>query len=214
MLECVPNVSAGRDVDVIAGLAASCGTPLLDVHTDPDHNRSVFTLAAPDAGALTDAVQGLARAVASTRVDRGARRRPPSTRARSTSCRSSRSTGDPAAATHAAREFARWWSTSFAVPVFFYDGADTQHRSLPSARRDAFRRRVPDLGPAQPHPDLGATAVGARAPLVAINCLLDTADVEVARAPRRGWRGNGTADSPACAPSVSSSPRPGAPRSR
>ena len=53
----------------------------------------------------------------------------------------------------AAREFARWWSTSFAVPVFFYDEADPQRRSLPATRGDAFRRRAPDLGPAQPHPD-------------------------------------------------------------
>ena len=77
MLECVPNVSAGRDIDVIAGLAASCGPPLLDVHADADHNRSVFTLAAPDAGVLTDAVRGLAREVAARVSIVGARRRPP-----------------------------------------------------------------------------------------------------------------------------------------
>ena len=73
--------------------------------------------------------------------------------------------------------------------------------------------RAPDLGPARPHPELGATAVGVRAPLVAINCLLDTADVEIARA-RRGWCANATAGSPVCAPSASSSPRPAARRSR
>src|SRR5215207_3176103 len=64
MLECVPNVSAGRELDVIDGLAASCGTPLLDVHVDADHNRSVFTLAAPEVGAVTRSVRGLAGALA------------------------------------------------------------------------------------------------------------------------------------------------------
>ena len=49
-LESVPNVSEGRDPDTIAALAAAFGerARLLDVHTDPDHNRSVFTLVASD----------------------------------------------------------------------------------------------------------------------------------------------------------------------
>ena len=47
MLECVPNVSEGRDATIIAALTAAGGRSLLDVHTDRDHNRSVFTLAGP-----------------------------------------------------------------------------------------------------------------------------------------------------------------------
>src|SRR5438105_2719204 len=54
LLECVPNFSEGRDravVDAIAAAALSVrGVALLDRHEDPDHNRSVLTLAgAPDA---------------------------------------------------------------------------------------------------------------------------------------------------------------------
>ena len=41
----VPNVSEGRDADAIARIGAAFGVPLLDVHSDPDHHRSVFTLA-------------------------------------------------------------------------------------------------------------------------------------------------------------------------
>lgn len=44
MLECVINVSEGRDAAVLAQLARSCRGALLDVHADPDHHRSVFTL--------------------------------------------------------------------------------------------------------------------------------------------------------------------------
>ena len=44
MLECVINISEGRDPDVIAALSAGLAGDLLDVHSDPDHNRSVFTL--------------------------------------------------------------------------------------------------------------------------------------------------------------------------
>jgi glutamate formiminotransferase len=187
MLECVPNVSAGRDVEAIAALAGACGAPLLDVHADPDHNRSVFTLAARDAGAVTDSVESLAREVGArvSLVDHagvhprlGALDVVPFVTL----------TDDDAGATRAAHDFAHWWATSFSVPVFFYDGADPHHRTLPATRRDAFRARPPDLGPGHPHPQLGATAVGVRRPLVAINCLLDTADVEVARAAARVTR--------------------------
>src|SRR5688572_9951168 len=44
VLECVVNVSEGRDRDVIAELAAAAGDDLLDVHADPHHHRSVLTL--------------------------------------------------------------------------------------------------------------------------------------------------------------------------
>ena len=64
MLECVPNVSEGRDRDALRALERACGASLLDVHTDPDHHRAVFTLAGPGAHDSYDAAQSLARAVA------------------------------------------------------------------------------------------------------------------------------------------------------
>src|SRR5437763_1527326 len=44
VLECVVNVSEGRDRDVLDRLSAACGAELLDRHADPDHHRSVFTV--------------------------------------------------------------------------------------------------------------------------------------------------------------------------
>ncbi len=51
-LEAVPNFSEGRDQAVIdaIGSALSAHARLLDVHSDPDHNRSVFTLVGEDDG--------------------------------------------------------------------------------------------------------------------------------------------------------------------
>ena len=53
-LECVPNVSEGRRPEVVARLAAAASSPpgvrLLDVSSDPDHNRSVLTLAGEPEG--------------------------------------------------------------------------------------------------------------------------------------------------------------------
>jgi glutamate formiminotransferase len=181
MLECVPNVSEGRDRAVIAALAESCGASLLDVHADADHHRSVFTLAGPDAKGAEVAARDLVAAIAE-RVDvrnhvgvhprlgaldvvpfvalEGARR---------------------ADATVAARAFASWVGRELSLPAFLYGDADDSGRPLPAVRENAFTRRPPDYGPTGPHPRLGAVAVGARPPLVAVNCWLDRDDLALAR---------------------------------
>src|SRR5579863_5377487 len=46
-LECVVNVSEGRDPQRLADLVAACGEVLLDLHADRDHHRAVFTLGGP-----------------------------------------------------------------------------------------------------------------------------------------------------------------------
>jgi glutamate formiminotransferase len=110
------------------------------------------------------------------------------------------------AALEAALSFARWWSSAYEVPVFLYGDADPKKRELPQARNTAFKSRAPDFGPAAPHEQLGATAVGVRAPLVAINCLLATRSRS--RVALREPSANNTVDCPVCARSGSRSTRP------
>jgi glutamate formiminotransferase len=156
---------------------------VLDVHYDGDHNRSVFTLAADRSEDVAVAARALARAVAGhvsiaahsgVHPWLGALDVVPFVALGG----ESRERADAVAR---AREFARWWAEIFGVPVFLYGDADDTARDLPTLRRDAFVTRPPDHGPHVPHPRLGATAVGARPPLVAINCELATDDVAVAR---------------------------------
>jgi glutamate formiminotransferase len=180
VLECVPNVSEGRDETVVATLADACGASLLDVHRDADHHRSVFTLAGPGPRDATAAVRALARAVAE-HVDlldhRGVH-----PRFGALDVVPFVALDEPGSvAVDAARGFADWIAAELGIPVFLYDDADPEGRSLPDARRTAFDARAPDRGPAAPHPRLGAVAVGARPPLVAVNCWLDAGDVAVAR---------------------------------
>jgi glutamate formiminotransferase len=180
VLECVPNVSEGRDRAVIDDLARSCGPSLLDVHADADHHRSVFTLAGPGAADAAAAVRTLARAVVERldlRTHEGVHPRVgvfdvvPFV-----------ALDEPAAsAVDAARSFGRWIASELGVPVFLYGEADVDGRTLPDVRRDAFSQRAPDFGPPAPDPRTGATAVGARPPLVAVNCRLDRDDVALAR---------------------------------
>ena len=65
LLEAVPNFSEGRDQETIAALAAALGSRarLLDVHSDPDHNRSVFTLAGWEQELVAALIAGVAVAI-------------------------------------------------------------------------------------------------------------------------------------------------------
>ena len=71
----------------------------------------------------------------------------------------------------------RWLAIEHEVPCFVYG----PERSLPDVRRHAFRDLAPDAGPASPHPTAGATAVGARHPLVAFNVWMASPDLAVAK---------------------------------
>jgi glutamate formiminotransferase len=182
VLEAVVNVSEGKDDRRIGAIGAAAGRALLDVHTDPDHHRSVFTVAARES-AITEAAVRRLTEVALEDLDlrdhAGVHPRlgvvdvvpfvalPPTP-------------ADVAAA--AAHAFGAWLARVRRVPVFFYADAAPDHRTLPTVRRDAFTPAlVPDLGPSAPDPRAGATAVGARPPLVAVNVELASDDVSIAR---------------------------------
>jgi glutamate formiminotransferase len=178
VLECVPNVSEGRDVGILDALARACGTALLDRHVDSDHHRSVFTLAGDE---TLDAVRALARAVGEHIDLRGHAGAHPRFGALDVVPFVALD-GEPShTAVDAARDFALWMADALALPVFLYDAADPAARSLPATRRDAFTHRAPDFGPAAAHPALGAVAVGARPPMIAVNCELAVDDLSLAR---------------------------------
>lgn len=183
MLECVVNVSEGRRPEVVDRLAVAAGRFLLDTHSDPDHNRSVLTLAGP-----ADDVQAAARAVAregvsciDLRLHHGVHPRlgavdvVPFVPLGST----------PMAVAVAAREaFSTWAAAELQLPCFHYG----PERPLPEVRRRAFHELRPDAGPPRPHPTAGATAVGARPVLVAYNLWLASDDIDLARTIARSLR--------------------------
>jgi glutamate formiminotransferase len=180
MLECVVNVSEGRVDAAVDGIARAAGAALLDVHRDGDHNRSVFTLAGGTHTTLT-ATRRVAAATAAALDLSNHEGVHPRLGALDVVPFVALGGTPGGRAVAAARAFATWWAKVYNVPCFFYDDADPLGRDLPSLRREAFVEREPDVGPPKPHPRLGATAVGARAPLVALNCVLDGGTVEDAR---------------------------------
>jgi glutamate formiminotransferase len=184
VLECVVNVSEGRRPEVVAAIAQAAGRALLDVHTDPDHHRSVLTLAGEQ---LEEAVRAVAEAtvrLVDLRSHEGAHPRlgaldvVPYVALDGTGV-------TPADAVAARDRFARWAGAALGLPCFCYG----PERRLPEVRRRAFRDLVPDAGPARPHPSAGATAVGARPVLVAYNLWLESADVALARSIASAIRG-------------------------
>lgn len=173
----VPNVSEGRDAETIDAVAAAFGAGLLDVHRDPDHHRSVYTIAGR-AGILADTVlSGAAAAV--SRVDLrehdgihprvGVLDVAPivylDERDRGAACAEALMLGDLIAA-------------ELDIPVFLYGilGRGRVRAELRRGGPQALAQRLaaheltPDF-PArgQLHPSAGATLVAARPPLIAFN---------------------------------------------
>jgi glutamate formiminotransferase len=187
VLECVVNVSEGRDREVLDALARAAGSVTLDVHADADHHRAVFTLGG-DANAVEAAARRLARE-AVTRIDlREHTGVHPRLGAVDVVPFVALGATPGASAIDAALAYARWSADELGVPAFLYGEADPRHCSLPDVRRDAFVRRAPDFDAATPRAGAGASAVGARPPLIAVNCELDRNDVSLARAIARDVR--------------------------
>ena len=186
VFECVVNVSEGRDDAVLGRLAEAAGPALLDLHRDPDHHRSVLTLAG-SADTVAAAVRALAaESVANLDLRDHAGAHPrlgvldvvpfvPYEPGRPAPV-------DLAPAVALRDAFAQWLGAELGVPSFLYGplpGGRT--RSLPDVRRRAFAAvsggLSPDFGPAQADPRTGATAVGARRVLVAYNVWVSSAEV-------------------------------------
>ncbi len=181
MLECVINISEGRDAALVEQIGAAAGASLLDVHSDPHHNRSVLTLVGEDA----------ARAVATVAVAeldlRGHQGVHPRLGVLDVVPFVALEGATPQEAVAARNRFAAWLGDTHQVPCFLYG----EERSLPDVRRHAFRSLAPDAGPAAPHPTAGATAVGQRDVLVAYNVWLEDADLATAREIAVAVRGPG-----------------------
>jgi glutamate formiminotransferase / 5-formyltetrahydrofolate cyclo-ligase len=205
ILLAVPNVSEGRDAQTIVRIGAAFGPRapqgearggirLLDVHSDADHHRSVFTLAGPSQGLADALLRGAGEAVRSIDVVARASGNPDEqgahphvgaidvvplvyldARARGAACAEALVVADRIAG-------------ELDVPVFLYGelAGRKSGRTRAELRRggiarlaarmaagDATREPLrPDFGPATLHPRAGATLVAAREPLVAFNLQL------------------------------------------
>jgi glutamate formiminotransferase len=173
----VPNVSEGRDPEATAKIAAAFGTPLLDVHSDPDHHRTVFTLAGGP-GELAGRVASGARE-ATARIDlRHHRGVHPRVGALDVAPIVFLESNDRGAACAEALTLADELASELELPVFLYGLLTENARTRADLRRGGPQRLqeridngelTPDFGPRRLHLTAGAVLVAARPPLVAFN---------------------------------------------
>jgi glutamate formiminotransferase len=190
VLEAVPNVSEGRAPSVVAAIgdAFARGAALLDVHSDADHHRSVFTLVGDDEALVDSLVWGAAAAVEliDLREHDGVH---PRVGVVDVVPLVPLVAEEMSVAEATAREVARRLGAELGLPVFLYGAVGGERRPAFFRRGglEALRSRVeagelvPDDGPHEIDPRSGVVLVGARRPLVAYNVELETGDVGIAR---------------------------------
>jgi glutamate formiminotransferase / 5-formyltetrahydrofolate cyclo-ligase len=198
----VPNVSEGRDLATLEAIGrAFAPARFLDLHTDPDHDRAVFTLAARQ-GEMSEALFGGARS-AIARIDitahSGIHPHVGALDVMPVVYLDEERRGAAIAETLTA---AGLIGDELGVPVFLYGELATRpeheerawiRRGGPKelARRIEAKELIPDYGPAKPHPTAGAVLAAARPPLVAFNVDLVTDDLAVAKRIAAGLRESG-----------------------
>jgi glutamate formiminotransferase / 5-formyltetrahydrofolate cyclo-ligase len=190
VLEAVPNVSEGRDAPALAaiGNAFAGRASLLDVHSDADHHRSVFTLAGEPGGLVASLLAGAAATLehVDLRSHDGVH---PRVGAIDVVPLVPLRAADMPEAKRAAIAVGERLGGELGLTVLLYG-------EVGGGRRPAFFRRgglaelsrrlsagelVPDYGPRSPELRSGVALVGAREPLVAYNLDLADADLAVAR---------------------------------
>ncbi len=194
ILECVPNFSEGRDLELIEKIVNpfrnTDRVKLLDFQTDEDHNRSVVTVVGepkPLKKAVVESM-GIAIELIDMRNHTGQHPRMgaidvvPFIPVKNV-------TVDEAI--EVSKAVAEQVADAYRLPIFLYEqsAAKPERRNLATIRKGQFEGMaekikepnwMPDYGPAEIHPTAGVTAVGARMPLVAYNVNLDTRDIEIA----------------------------------
>jgi glutamate formiminotransferase / 5-formyltetrahydrofolate cyclo-ligase len=188
----VPNVSEGRDAGLLERIERAFGPArFLDLHADPDHNRAVYTLAAPQGELAEGLVSGARAVVESIDLTRheGVH---PHVGALDVLPVVYRTDDERGAACAEALTAAARIGAELDLPVILYGELATrpQQRERAWLREGgpaALARRiergevVPDFGPPRAHPTAGVVLAAARPPLVAFNVDLDGDDLELAR---------------------------------
>lgn len=194
LLECVPNISEGRDPDKISAISEEIlkhrRVKLLNISSDRDHHRSVFTFVGEP-----EVVKEAALSLALKAIDlidmRSHKGEHPRLGAVDVVPFVPIFGVEMEEAVRIAREFGKDLGQR-GIPVFFYEEAAfrPERRELPTIRKGEYEglpqklkdpQWKPDEGPDVFHPKTGATVVGARFPLVAYNVNLKSQDLNLAK---------------------------------
>ena len=190
MFQCPVNLSEGRSErafsQVREAMQSVPGVVLADLSMDADHHRMVVSLLGNAVG-LKQAVLQLYE-IASQEIDlRRHEGLHPRIGAVDVVPFVPLMGSSMAEAVQLSQEVARSVAEQFQLPIILYEESarHPDHKSLPDLRREGLQERLdrvpPDFGPSQLHPQLGASVMGARKPLVAFNVVLESEDVRLAK---------------------------------
>lgn len=206
LVECVPNFSEGRDKAKIEALVDAAkavpGVKVLDVESDPDHNRCVLSYVAPPDAAVEAAFRAAlkARELIDLNVHKGEHPRMgavdviPFIPVAGMSMRE---------CVELAKKLAERIGRELEIPVFLYGlaAARPERQDLANVRKGQFEglktaieadpSRSPDFGPRKIHPTAGAVAVGAREQIINFNVNLDLRELEEGKAIAKKVRTSG-----------------------
>ena len=202
IIECIPNVSEGRNKSVINSLRKVIEgvhlVRLLDVHSDPDHNRSVFTFIGPPHVVKRAAYKLTEKAIELIDIEKHEGVHPfigavdviPFVPLIGVSTNET---------VELARGLGDEIAHSLKIPVYFYGSSALRHdrHNLPAVRHGGYQalkeeiaspERQPDYGPEELHPRGGAVAIGVRDFLIAFNVNLDSDNLDAAKEIARAIR--------------------------
>ncbi|HYP21482.1 MAG TPA: glutamate formimidoyltransferase [Chloroflexia bacterium] len=195
LIECIPNFSEGTRQDVIERVARAVraveGVRLLDVSSNPDHNRTVLTFVGEIDAVGEAAFAATAEAVRLIDMEehKGEHPRMGAMDVVPFVPVSGVTMDD---AVELAKRVGQRIAEELEVPVYLYSAAASTpaRKRLPDVRKGEYEglkaaiatpERAPDYGQPRLHPTAGATAVGARPPLIAFNVNLGTTNLQVAK---------------------------------
>ena len=194
VIECVPNISEGRDASIVRRLVlaihTTAGVEMLDWSSDAEHNRSVLTyIGEPEA--VLKATQTLCRdafRLIDMQKHQGAHPRLGAVDVIPFVPLRGVTNEEAVALAHSLGE----WIGDQGVPVYYYEDAATrpERMSLSDVRRGEYEglaarlatpEGAPDAGPAEFNARSGASIVGVRFPLIAFNVNLATTNLGIAK---------------------------------
>lgn len=194
IVQCVPNFSEGRDLEkiekIVSPFRGKQGVKLLDYSNDEDHNRVVVTVVGEPQALKTAVLEAMEIAIREIDMTKHQGQHPrmgatdvvPFIPIKNVSMTE---------AIELAKEVAQEAAERFQLPIFLYEktASSPNRENLANIRKGEFEGMSekitqaewkPDFGPTAIHPTAGATAVGARMPLVAFNVNLDTNKLDIA----------------------------------
>lgn len=191
IIECVPNFSEGKDqkvIDAIFNAAKKIGNVrVLDLESNPDHNRMLFTIIGEPSAVLSSAFEAIKTATELIDMNKHKGEHPrigatdvvpfvPVTGVSMEEC------------VELSNKLAQKVSEELKIPVFMYEESakNPEYKNLADVRVGEFegfkkQMKKPDYGPSQIHSTAGAMVIGARKYLIAFNVNLNTVEIQIAK---------------------------------